>query len=272
MNPLIEQWLPARLDASRSAGVPKYVHLRNVLAYAIAEGKLAAGAKLPPEEALAEMTGVSLGTVQKALRSLVDDGLVTRKAGMGTFVAVSGKPMHAPLQHCRFLADDGRNALPIYSRVLGRRTVSTTEKAGGKASKSAGRKKAEKSGAWTAHILAERAICIERIFSIDKQFEVYTHLYLDAQRFPAVETMPLAKFNGVNFKNLLAREFHDAPAKFSETLSVRVFPAHVCKALKQRSGMSGAVIEIVAYDRRGAALYFQDLWIPPNGRKLVVGA
>ena len=202
MNPLIEQWLPARLDASRSAGVPKYVHLRNVLAHAIAEGKLAEGAKLPPEEALAEMTGVSLGTVQKALRSLVDDGLVTRKAGMGTFVAASGKPMHAPLQHCRFLADDGRNALPIYSRVLGRRTVSTTEKAGRKASKSAGKKK---SGAWTAHIMAERAICIERIFSIDKQFEVYTHLYLDAQRFPAVATMPQCSAATKNRSRIIER-------------------------------------------------------------------
>ena len=257
MNPSIEQWLPARLDASRSAGTPKYVHLRNVLAHAIAEGKLAAGHKLPPEEALTEVAGLSLGTVQKALRSLVDDGLVTRKAGIGTFVAASDKPMHAPLQHCRFLADDGRSALPIYSRVLGRRLLRASEK---------------KSDAWTAHILAERAICIERIFSIDKQFEVYTHLYLDAQRFPVLEAMPLAKFNGVNFKNLLAREFHDAPAKFSETLSVQAFPLNVCKALKQRRGTSGAVIEIVAYDRRGAALYFQDLWIPPNRRKLVVGA
>lgn len=268
MNPSIEQWLPASLDASRRAGVPKYVHLRNVLAHAIAEGKLAAGHKLPPEEALTKVAGLSLGTVQKALLSLVDDGLVTRKAGMGTFVAASDKPMHAPLQHCRFLADDGRSALPIYSRVLGRRTLGVSGKAGGKTSKNASEKK---SGGWAAHILAERAICIERIFSIDRQFEVYTHLYLDAQRFPAVETMPLAKFNGVNFKHLLAREFHDAPAKFSETLSVQVFPLHVCKALKQRSGMSGAVIEIVAYDRRGAALYFQDLWIPPNGRRLVVG-
>lgn len=257
MNPSIEHWLPARLDASRSTGLPKYVHLRNVLAHAIAEGKLAAGHKLPPEEALTEVAGLSLGTVQKALKSLADDGLVTRKAGMGTFVAASEKPMHAPLQHCRFLADDGRSSLPIYSRVVDRRVPGAKEK---------------KSGAWTACISATHAICIERIFSIDKQFEVYTHLYLDAQRFPAFETMPLAKFNGANFKNLLAREFHDAPVKFSETLSVQTFPLHVCKALKQRSGLSGGVIEITAYDRRGAALYFQDLWIPPNPRRLVVGA
>ena len=256
MSSSIQQWLPARLDASRSAGVPKYVLLRNVLAHAIAEGKLAAGDKLPPEEALTSVAGLSLGTVQKALKSLADDGLVTRKAGAGTFVAANDQPMHAPLQHCRFLADDGRSALPIYSRVLSRRTPAAKE---------------QKSSVWAAVLAAGRAICIERIFSIGKEFEVYTHLYLDAARFPAVETMPLAKFNGVNFKNLLAREFHDAPVKFSETLSVQEFPAHVCKALNQRTGLSGGVIGITAYDRRGAALYYQDLWIPSNARRLVVG-
>ena len=249
----IDQWLPRRLAASGHAGLPKYVRLRNILADAISEGQLAAGCKLPPEEALTTVAALSLGTVQKALKSLVDDGLVTRKQGMGTFVTGSDKPMHAPLLHCRFLGDDGKTPLPIFSRVLRRGAAGVA-------------------GTWSRHLPATEPVCIERIFSIDNEFSVYTHLYVDAARFTSINTMPLEAINGLNFKNLFARDFHHAPARFAETLSIRTFPAHVTRALHIKGAAVGGVVDIVAFDRRGEPLYFQDLWIPPNNRRLLVVA
>ena len=253
MNQAIEHWLPRRLAAPAHSGLPKYVRLRNILADAISDGHLAAGDKLPPEEALTTVTGLSLGTVQKALKSLVDDGLVTRKQGMGTFVAGADTPMHAPLLHCRFLDDDGKTPLPIFSRVLKRGPPPP-------------------GGTWRAHLSAVEPVCIERIFSINNEFPVYTHLYADGARFPSLATLSLAAFNGLNFKNLFARDFNHAPARFTETMSIRTFPAHVTKALRIKAATAGGLVEIVASDRRGEALYFQDLWIPPNSRRLLVVA
>jgi hypothetical protein len=37
-----------------------------------------------------------------------------------------------------------------------------------------------------------------------------------------------------------------------------------------RARTSGAVLEIVARDRQGGAVYFQDLFIPPNERRLFI--
>lgn len=55
-------------------GVPKYLQLLNALAAAISDGRWKAGARFPTEERLTEATGLSIGTVQKSLKSLSDAG------------------------------------------------------------------------------------------------------------------------------------------------------------------------------------------------------
>lgn len=240
-----------KLSLSRDSGVPKYLQLRNALATEIAAGRWKPGTQTPTEDELTSSSGLSLGTVQRALRALAEDGLVVRRHGMGTFVADGERPMAAPFYHCRFLNDDGRSLLPIYSKVIARR-------------------RAAGEGTWRAHIDGGPVLCIERLFSVNKEFDIYTHLYFDARRFPRLAELPLAALRGVNFKDLLARDYHLSLTRFAETLAVAAFPAHVCRALRLRRGATGAVLEIVAYERTGAPVYFQDLHIPPTRRRLLL--
>jgi GntR family transcriptional regulator len=53
----------------------------------IARGKVAPGSQLPPEPQLAGELGVSRPTLREALRSLEDEGVVTRSRGSGTFLS-----------------------------------------------------------------------------------------------------------------------------------------------------------------------------------------
>ena len=53
----------------------------------IAEAKIGPGRQLPPEPQLAGELGVSRPTLREALRSLEDEGVVTRSRGAGTFVS-----------------------------------------------------------------------------------------------------------------------------------------------------------------------------------------
>lgn len=232
------------------AGLPKYLRLRNALAAAIAEDRWKAGARLPTEERLTQATGLSLGTVQRALRTLVDDGLVVRRHGAGSFVAGHEKPMHAPFQHCRFLDDDGQ-LLPIYSKFLRRGPPAAP-------------------GEWTRHLAAADALCIERTFSIDDEFLIYTHLYFDPRHLPALAKAAPAKLSGVNVKALIAREHHIALARYAETMAVAVFPDYVCEAIGVKRRTAGAILQIVARDRSGGFVYFQDLFIPPTRRRLFI--
>ncbi len=56
----------------------------------IARGRYAAGEKLPTEQHLSEMYGVSRPTVREAIGRLKHDGLVVSRQGAGAFVAEAG--------------------------------------------------------------------------------------------------------------------------------------------------------------------------------------
>jgi GntR family transcriptional regulator len=59
--------------------------VREELASRIANGRIRPGSRLPPEPELAEEMGVSRATLREALRSLEEDGFVTRTRGAGTY-------------------------------------------------------------------------------------------------------------------------------------------------------------------------------------------
>ncbi|MFN8232310.1 MAG: GntR family transcriptional regulator [Actinomycetota bacterium] len=59
--------------------------VRDQLAERIASGEIAAGSRFPPEPQLAADLGISRATLREALRSLEEDGLVTRTRGAGTY-------------------------------------------------------------------------------------------------------------------------------------------------------------------------------------------
>jgi GntR family transcriptional regulator len=59
--------------------------VREEIASRIDAGDIRPGTKLPPEPQLATQLGVSRATLREALRSLEEDGFVTRTRGLGTF-------------------------------------------------------------------------------------------------------------------------------------------------------------------------------------------
>lgn len=66
--------------------LPLFERLRDAIAQRVRAGEWAPGEALPAELMLAEEYGVSLGTVRRAIGSLVDSGALERRQGSGTFV------------------------------------------------------------------------------------------------------------------------------------------------------------------------------------------
>lgn len=73
-----------QLHRPNYSGIPKYRLVLNAIAEGIESGHWKPGERLPTEDDLVQMTSYSLGTVQRALRILVDQGLVVREHGLGT--------------------------------------------------------------------------------------------------------------------------------------------------------------------------------------------
>lgn len=66
--------------------LPLYLQIRQHLRNDIHSGRTPSGAKLRTESELMERFGVSRATVRKAMSALVDEGLIRRVPGAGTFV------------------------------------------------------------------------------------------------------------------------------------------------------------------------------------------
>ena len=76
---------PSEIDDSLST--PLYAQLHAAIRKRIVSGEVEVGDPLPTEKELSESLGLGRSTVRAALTSLVDEGLIVRRAGKGTFVS-----------------------------------------------------------------------------------------------------------------------------------------------------------------------------------------
>lgn len=65
---------------------PRYVQIEESLHALLETGGYRPGDKLPPEPELAQQLGVSRATLREALRSFEQQGIISRRQGVGTFV------------------------------------------------------------------------------------------------------------------------------------------------------------------------------------------
>ena len=76
-----------KLAARSDDGTPLYLQLARNLRDHIDSGGITPGNALPSERDLSEMAGISRVTVRKAIEQLIEEGVLVRKQGSGTFVA-----------------------------------------------------------------------------------------------------------------------------------------------------------------------------------------
>ncbi len=68
-------------------GAALYAQVRETIRERIATGELKPGERLLPEEELATLMGMSRMTIRRGILDLIDEGLLYRRRGVGTFVA-----------------------------------------------------------------------------------------------------------------------------------------------------------------------------------------
>ena len=83
----------------------KYLHVKTGIRSRIAEGVWKPGEKLPAFDKLAELFGVGMGTVRRAVETLEDEGVIICRHGSGTYVASYGRSYWNRFQ--RFQRSDG---------------------------------------------------------------------------------------------------------------------------------------------------------------------
>jgi GntR family transcriptional regulator len=236
--------IQARVAAARSGPGPKYQILRDAILSAITSGEWTAGMRLPTEAELSKLLPYSLGTIQKAYGQLVQDGVVVRSRGRGSFIAPLQRQMAEPW-HCRFLGDDG-SVLPVYPRLIGHHQV-----------------RAEKR--WTDLFGAGVEVTrIDRIISIDDEFEVFSRFFTPATIARQILKLGRKNVETANFKAILLRELGMPISRLVQTIART--DASPKKNLGWRPHL---LLEATAHTAEDEVAYFQEIWIPSTGRKLL---
>ncbi|HCC33686.1 MAG TPA: hypothetical protein DEQ28_07315, partial [Clostridiales bacterium] len=77
----------ANARINKGTAIPYYYQLKESLKSLVDEGTLLEGDQIPSEQDLCQEFGVSRTVVRQALNELVNEGLLVRHKGKGTFVA-----------------------------------------------------------------------------------------------------------------------------------------------------------------------------------------
>jgi GntR family transcriptional regulator len=101
----------------KNSPVPMYYQIMNLLREKIAEGEYPVDSTLPPERELVETYKVSRMTVRQAISELVNEGILVRRKGIGTFVAPP-KIEQALSGLTSFTEDMAQRGMKAGSRVL----------------------------------------------------------------------------------------------------------------------------------------------------------
>ena len=177
-------------------GMPKHARLRHAIIDAVEAGELPAGTMVMGELAPGEALGLSLGTAQKALSRLREEGFLVRRQCHGTFVGSVRRPI-ARSWHSRFVAPGGEE-LSVFATLLERRLVS-------------------EDGPWSAALGPDPKgyVMIRRILDIGGKFNCTTAMYLGASRFSRLLRIAERRLTDTNLKAMLSGEF-SAPTLHSE--------------------------------------------------------
>lgn len=236
--------------AKKGAAKTKYRILSDALLKEIEEGKWQSGDRLPSEEKLVSTLGYSLGTVQRALRYLADMGVVDRVHGSGTFVAGAQAPTEQ-LRHFRFFDEDGATLLPTFFK-----TLSIVH--------------SEVEGPWSELLGRDCGgyINIKRLISVNREFEIFSELYLPANKFAVLLEMDLADLDGVSVRDLLVSRFNMHTLKAKQTIMCGVFPPRVGREIKVPMGQFGIILTVGSTTHQDVPIVWQRAFIPPNDRQM----
>jgi len=101
----------------KDSPIPLYYQLKNIISELIENEEIKANEVVPTERELCEYHGISRMTVNKAIASLVNEGLLYRERGKGTFV-VKNKEKHQLQNLLSFTEDMKRRGIVIHTKII----------------------------------------------------------------------------------------------------------------------------------------------------------
>src|SRR3989454_2381591 len=231
-----------RMDGKLGARVPRYHRIAEALRERIGSGQLAAGARLDNQRKLAQSFGVTLMTLRQALELLEREHLITRRHGLGTFVAAPSIDYDI-LQLRRFAGDLSAKGEHVATRLLGTRFAAADRRVA-EALRLAGR---------------PRVLVLERLRLVDEHPMSLQRSFLPS---PLGDEVIRADLALTPLHQVLEFKLGVVITRASETVSAVRLGRREARDLGCRAGEPAFESERVSYDAGGAPVVFDRAFIP----------
>jgi len=222
--------------------VPRYHRIAETLRERIRIGELPSGARLDNQRQLAKSFGVTLMTLRQALELLEREHLITRRHGLGTFVAAPSIDYDI-LQLRRFAGDLSAKGERVATRLLGTRFAAADRRVA-EALRLAGR---------------PRVLVLERLRLVDEHPMSLQRSFLPS---PLGDEVIRADLALTPLHQVLEFKLGVVITRASETVSAVRLGRREARDLGCRAGQPAFESERVSYDAGGAPIVFDRAFIP----------
>lgn len=210
--------------------LPTYKILQRLIQAAITQGDWKPGEAIPPERLFAKLTGTSVGTVKKAIGNLVNDGILYRRQGSGTYVA-SKSLMRNMRKYYLFLNDfndaECVNAITLHSVAMVRPVPELN-----KALKLPD---------------DEQLIQLTRIFKEDEEVGVLTRSYFSARAFSGLLQVSAQRIEKVPLYVIIEEDYNMRLSHTDELVALRAPRAQDAELLDMSKGKPTVYIKSLTY-------------------------
>lgn len=241
--------------------VPKYLRLSNAVLDAIESGDFRPGSQIPGERDLTDILPLSLGTIQKAMNDLVEQGVVFRRAGRGTFVtgadenSADDKVARGDLVHFRFRAESGDMLLPVYLHV------DSIEKFAPEGNR--------RLRPWQRFLDHDGDfVRIDRLLKVADLFEGVCRFYLPYDRYGSLLDCSTEELSGLTLRDYLNTTYNMPTLRFEHQIGTEILPLEVCQRLGLPSKSSGTLWRIYGRSYRNMPATYQEVYLPEGHRPI----
>lgn len=242
-KPELEVALAGEMDKlNTSAKMTKRAAARSAIMSVIKDQVVEPGELLPSEKELTKILGVSLGTVQAALKGLQDIGTIVRRRGDGTRVANSGS-FSDSVWHFRFVSKIDGSPLRFTEMTPSIEEIS-------------------EQGIWSQYLgECESYVRIRRQISVQGNLKAGAEMYLDAARVPGLKDVTDSDLVLQNIRPYLEENYSIATAGATHLIQTVSLEKSVADLFDLRPGDGYYEVQARAYSPSREPSYFQRIFV-----------
>ena len=246
LETILKEYL--RLESGPDSKAKK---LANAFIKTIEAGYWRPGDRIPNEADMAKTLPLSLGTVQNALRRLVEQGIIERRRGYGSRIAdisETGWEKDWEIWFLRFI--DEKSGKHLILDVISTEISETSQP-----------------GPWSEFLEQESDfIRMERLISAVGEMMILCRLYLPARRFRPLLDYDPTTFGRRHVRHILQHRFNAPTLQVKQNIRVNRLDDGVAAALQLPPGSIGLEMEAYCRTFHSEPLFYQQFFIPPSSR------